>query len=240
MANKGGGTKLKRQAAPNFWKIERKRSRFVLKVSPGPHSKSSSYPLGVVLRDILKVCRTMHEAKIIVKGRKVKIDGQICPDVNRAIGLMDVLEFIPSGEAFRFIAKDSDILRPVPISHQETKSKIAKISRKVKVRGGKLQYGFHDGKTITSDEEMNVGDSCILSIPEMKVTNRIKFEKGCSALVTRGENAGVIGRVEDVREGIFSLPKRALLSFANRSVELPVDIVIPVVPEEPAIRVSQE
>jgi small subunit ribosomal protein S4e len=73
MANKGGGTKLKRQAAPNFWKIERKRSRFVLNVSPGPHSKSSSYPLGVVLRDILKVCRTMHEAKIIVKGRKVKI-----------------------------------------------------------------------------------------------------------------------------------------------------------------------
>jgi small subunit ribosomal protein S4e len=74
----------------------------------------------------------------------------------------------------------------------------------------------------------------------MKVTNRIKFEKGCSALVTRGENAGVIGRVEDVREGIFSLPKRALLSFGNRSVELPVDIVIPVVPEEPAIKVSQE
>jgi small subunit ribosomal protein S4e len=182
----------------------------------------------------------MHEAKIIVKGRKVKIDGQICLDVNRAIGLMDVLEFIPSGEAFRFIAKNSDILRPVPISHQETKSKIAKVSRKVKVKGGKLQYGFHDGKTIISDEEMNVGDSCILSIPEMKVTNRIKFEKGCSALVTRGENAGVIGRVEDVREGIFSLPKRALLSFANRSVELPVDIVIPVVPEEPAIRVSQE
>ena len=41
MANKGGYTRLKRQMAPKFWKIERKHSRFVLKVHPGPHSKST-------------------------------------------------------------------------------------------------------------------------------------------------------------------------------------------------------
>ena len=63
MANKGGYTRLKRQMAPKFWKIERKHSRFVLKVHPGPHSKSTAYPLGVVLRDILKVCSTMREAE---------------------------------------------------------------------------------------------------------------------------------------------------------------------------------
>ena len=237
MANKGGGTKLKRQMAPNFWRIERKHNRFVLKVSPGPHSASSAYPLGVVLRDILKVCNTMHEAKIIVTGKRVKIDGRVCMDVNRGIGLMDVLEFNPTGEAFRFVAKDSDMLRPIPIPRQETTSKIAKVSRKVKIKGNKLQYGFHDGKTIISEKEMNVGDSCILSLPELEVTRRIKFETGCSALITRGENAGVIGKVEDVREGIFSLPKRALISIGNRSAELPVDIVIPVGAQEPAITV---
>jgi len=238
MAKKGGGTRLKRQMAPNFWKIERKHSRFVLKASPGPHSKSTAYPLGVVLRDILKVCKTMQEAKKIVTSRKIKVDGRICPDVNRAIGLMDVLEFVPTGEAFRFIAKDSDVLRPVIIPPQEKASKIAKVSSKVKIKGGKLQYGFHDGKTIISDEVMNVGDSCVVSLPELKVSSHIKFEKGCSALITRGENAGVIGKVEDVREGVFSLPKRALLSYGNKSVELPVDIVIPVGSEEPAIKVS--
>ena len=238
MAKKGGGTRLKRQMAPNFWKIERKHSRFVLKVRPGPHSKSTAYPLGVVLRDILKVCKTMQEAKKIVTSRKIKIDGRICLDVNRGIGLMDVLELVPTGEAFRFIAKDSDVLRPVSIPNQEKASKIAKVSSKVKIKGGKLQYGFHDGKTIISDEVMNVGDSCVVSLPELKVSTHIPFEKGCSALITRGENAGVIGKVEDVREGVFSLPKRALLSYGNKSVELPVDIVIPVGSEEPAIKVS--
>ncbi len=237
MANKGGGTKLKRQMAPNFWSIERKHSRFVPKVSPGPHSASSAYPLGVVLRDILKVCNTMHEANLIVIGRRVKIDGRICLDVNRGVGLMDVLEFNPTGEAFRFVAKDSDVLHPIPIPRKEATSKIAKISRKIKIKGGKLQYSFHEVKTTISEKEMNVGDSCILSLPELEIISRIKFEAGCSALITRGENAGVIGKVEDVREGIFSLPKRALISFGNRSVELPIDIVIPVGAQEPSITV---
>jgi small subunit ribosomal protein S4e len=84
---------------------------------------------------------------------------------------------------------------------------------------------------------MNVGDSCIISLPEIKVLSHIKFEKGCSALVTKGENAGVIGNVEGIRDGVFSLPKRALLSHADRSMELPVEVVIAVGSELPAIKV---
>lgn len=238
MANKGGYTRLKRQMAPSFWKIERKRSRFVLKIHPGPHSRSTAYPLGVVLRDILKVCSTMQEAKKIVTGKKVKIDGRICSDINFGIGLMDALEFIPTGEAFRFIPKDSGVLEPVGISGQEKTSKIVKIKNKMMINGGKLQYGFHDGKTIITSELMNVGDSCIISLPELKVMTHIKFEKGCSALITRGENAGIVGKVEDIRDGVFSLPKRVLLSYGDRSVELPADIVIAIESELPAIKVS--
>ena len=238
MANKGGYTRLKRQMAPSFWKIERKHSRFVLKVHPGPHSGSTAYPLGVVLRDILKVCSTMQEAKKIVTGKKVKVDGRICSDINFGIGLMDVLEFVPTGQAFQFIAKDSDVLKPVGISGQEKMSKIVKIKNKMMINGGRLQYGFHDGKTIITSEPMNVGDSCIVSLPELKVKTHIKFEKGCSALITRGENAGIIGKVEDIRDGVFSLPKRVLLSYGDRSVELPADIVIALGSEPPAIKVS--
>ena len=238
MANKGGYTRLKRQMAPSFWKIERKHSRFVLKVHPGPHSGSTAYPLGVVLRDILKVCSTMQEAKKIVTGKKVRVDGRICSDINFGIGLMDVLEFVPTGQAFQFIAKDSDVLKPVGISGQEKMSKIVKIKNKMMINGGKLQYGFHDGKTIITSEPMNVGDSCIVSLPELKFMTHIKFEKGCSALITRGENAGIIGKVEDIRDGVFSLPKRVLLSYGDRSVELPADIVIALGSEPPAIKVS--
>jgi small subunit ribosomal protein S4e len=238
MARKGGGTRLKRQMAPNFWKIERKRNRFVLKVHPGPHSKSTAYPLGVVLRDILRVCRTIREAKKIVTAKTIKVDGRVCTDINYGIGLMDVLEFVPTGEAYRFVAKDSDILTPVVISGEEKTSKIVKIKNKVTIKGGSLQYGFHDGKTIIAGENMNVGDSCIIGLPELKIVSHIKFEKGCVALVTKGENAGVIGKVEDIRDGVFSLPKRALLSHGDRTMELPVEIVLAVSSERPTIKVT--
>jgi small subunit ribosomal protein S4e len=58
------------------------------------------------------------------------------------------------------------------------------------------------------------------------------------ALVMSGENAGNIGRVEDIRDGIFSLPKRALVSFAERSVELPVEAVMAIGSEAPVVKVS--
>lgn len=238
MANKGGRTRLKRQMAPGFWRIERKHGRFALKLHPGPHSGSTAYPLGTVLRDILKVCSTMQEAKKIATDKKVKVDGKIRSDINFGIGLMDVLEFAPTGEAFRFIAKDADVLKPVGISGQEKMLKIVKIKNKIMNKGGQLQYGFHDGKTIITSEPMNVGDSCIVSLPDLKVTTHIKLEKGCSALITRGENAGLIGKIEDMRDGVFSLPKRVLLSLGGRLVELPADIVIAVASEFPAIKVS--
>jgi len=68
MGKKGGDSTLKRQLAPTFWDIRRKQGRFVLKASPGPHRKQNSYPLGIILRDVLKVATTMHEVKTIVSA----------------------------------------------------------------------------------------------------------------------------------------------------------------------------
>lgn len=63
MANKGGRTTAKRQLAPVFWDINRKQGRFILRTHAGTHSKKYAYSLGVLLRDVLKVTKNMHEAK---------------------------------------------------------------------------------------------------------------------------------------------------------------------------------
>ncbi|MDQ5860393.1 MAG: 30S ribosomal protein S4e, partial [Thermoproteota archaeon] len=59
-----------------------------------------------------------------------------------------------------------------------------------------------------------------------------------TALIITGENAGVLGKIEDIQDGVFSLPKRALLSFEDKSVELPVEMVMAVGTDRPVIRVS--
>ncbi|HEU4984086.1 MAG TPA: 30S ribosomal protein S4e, partial [Nitrososphaera sp.] len=116
--------------------------------------------------------------------------------------------------------------------------KLAKITSKVTTKGKKLQYGFHDGKTLITDAKMMVGDTCVLALPEAKVKEHIKFEKGSMALIISGENAGKTGKIEDIREGVFSLPTRALVTFEERQVELPVEMVMVVGADKPVIKVN--
>jgi small subunit ribosomal protein S4e len=238
MAKIGGDTRVKRQMAPTFWNIRRKKGRFVLRVKPGAHPKRRAYPLGIILRDVLKIASTMHEAERIVNGGKIKVDGIIRRDVNFGVGLMDIVELASIGQAYRFVPKDSRLLVPVSVNEDEKFKKLLKITSKVAIKGSKVQYGFHDGKTVISDQKMRVGDTCVVQLPESKINEHIEFERGSVVLVTSGENAGGIGKVEDIRDGVFSLPKRALVSFAERSVELPVEIIMTVGSERPLIKVN--
>lgn len=237
MGKKGGDTRVKRQMAPRFWNIKRKESQFVIRVKPGPHSKTKSYPLGMVLRDALHITKTAQESKMLLNEGKVKVDGVVKHDINLAVGLMDVVE-LANGQAYRLVPKDSELLVTVPVEDAEKAVKLAKITSKVTTKGKKLQYGFHDGKTLLSDAKMKVGDTCVLALPEAKVKEHIKFEKGSMALIISGENAGKTGKIEDIREGVFSLPTRALVSFEERQVELPVEMVMVVGADKPVIKVN--
>ena len=180
----------------------------------------------------------MHEAERIVNGGKIKVDGIIRRDVNFGVGLMDIVELASIGQAYRFVPKDSRLLVPVSVNDDEKFKKLLKITSKVAIKGSKVQYGFHDGRTVISDQKMRVGDTCVVQLPESKINEHIEFERGSVVLVTSGENAGGVGKVEDIRDGVFSLPKRALVSFAERSVELPVEIIMTVGSERPLIKVN--
>ena len=237
MGRKGGDTRVKRQMAPTFWAIKRKESQFVLRVKPGPHPKHRAYPLGMVLRDVLKVASTMHEAERILNAGKVKVDGMVRHDSNLAVGLMDVVE-LATGQAYRIVPKNSALLDSIAIEDSEKGVKMVKVTSKTTIRGKKIQYGFHDGKTLIGDQMLKVGDTCVIDLPKVQVKSHIAFEKGSTALIITGENAGTVGKIEDIQDGIFSLPKRALVSFDGKSVELPVEMVMAVGKDKPVIKVN--
>ncbi len=236
MVKKSGSTKLKRQMAPNFWQIKRKGFPFALSVDPGPYAKDKSYPIGIILRDILHLCNTMHEAKLIMNSGQIKVDGIVRRDVHFGVGIMDVIEIVPNGETYRMIPKDFKIL--VPVKTREKDVKLLKITSKVTIKGNKIQYGFHDGKTLISDNKlMNVGDVCLVKIPKIQIQTHVKFDVGCKVLVIQGENAGKIGQVDEIKNGMFSLPKRTVIRFDDRSVEMPISIVMPVGNDSPILEV---
>ena len=236
MVKKSGSTNLKRQMAPNFWQIKRKGFPFVLSANPGPYAKDKCYPVGLLLRDVLHLCNTMQEAKMILNSGQIKIDGVVRRDVHFGVGIMDIIEIVPNGESYRLIPKDLNIL--VPVKTKEKGIKLLKITSKVSIKGNRIQYGFHDGKTLISDDkQMNVGDVCVVKLPNIEIQNHVKFDVGCTVLVIQGENAGRIGKIEEIKNGMFSLPKRTVVQFDDRSVELPVNIVMPIGNDRPLLEV---
>jgi len=237
MGKKGGDTRVKRQLAPTFWNIKRKQSQFVVSIKPGPHPKHRAYPLGMVLRDVLKVASTMHEAEGILNAGKVKVDGVVRYDSNLAVGLMDVVE-MATGQTYRMVPKNSSLLDSIPIDDSEKGVKLVRVTSKTIIKGKKIQYGFHDGKTLISDQKLKVGDTCVIDLPKVQIKDHMAFEKDVTALIITGENAGTIGKIEDIQDGVFSLPKRALLTFDNKSVELPVEMVMVVGKDKPVIKVN--
>jgi len=225
--------------APKFWQVKRKGFPFILSANPGPYAKDKCYPIGIILRDVLNVCNNLHEAKMVMNSGLIQIDGITRRDVHFGVGIMDVINIIPNGESYRLIPKDLNVL--IPIKTKEKDVKLLKITSKVSIKGSKLQYGFHDGKTLISDDkQMNVGDVCLVKLPKIEITEQIKFDTGSTVLIIQGENAGKIGKIIEIKNGMFSLPKRAVVEFEERSVELPVDIVMPIGNDKPILEVFNQ
>lgn len=239
MAKKGGDKRLKRQLAPRFWQVSRKSSRFILNTMPGPHTRKFSYPIGVVLRDLLHVCSNIREVKNSLNKGLIAVDGKMIHHPNFPVGLMDTVEIRPSNEFYRFVPSNGLPLLPIKIDANEKNLKLGKIKSKVSSKKKSYQYCLHDGRTFLSEEIYNVNDTCLVELPKFGVKNHVQLKEGCSVIVTRGENAGNIGKVQEIKAGSFSLPKRALVSIGEKTVELPIDIVMAVGTDSSLIQVSK-
>jgi len=238
MGSIAGSKKLKRQMAPMFWGINRKDKRFVITVRPGSHSKNNSIPSAVLLRDTLNSVNTLREAKSSIYGGKVKVDGVIQKSLHHSIGLMDVIELDGTTDIYRLVPKDGHKLVPIKINEKEKSKKLVKVKSKTNITGGKTQLGFHDGRTIITDTNVNVGDTCLLQIPDQKILDVIKFEKNSQVIITNGGNAGRIGTINEIKTGTFTLPKRISLLIDDNTVEIPAKITMVIGKEKPIIQIK--
>lgn len=239
MAKKGGDKRLKRQLAPRFWQVNRKSARFILNTMPGPHTRKFSYPIGVVLRDLLHVCSNIREVKRSLNKGLISVDGKMIRHPNFPIGLMDTLEIKPSNQSYRFVPSNGIPLYPIKINSNEKNLKLGKIKSKVSSKENLYQYCLHDGRTFLSKESYNVNDTCLIDLPKFGIKNHVQLKDGCTVIVTRGENAGNIGKVEEIKTGSFSLPKRVLVSMGEKTVELPIDIVMAIGVDSSLIQVNK-
>lgn len=196
MAKRGGCVHLKRIAAPKAIPIrDKKAATWILRPSPGPHSKDRNIPLGVLLRDVLEVVRTMKEVKRILTLRSVLVDGLVRMDEKFPVGIMDVVTLVPERKNYRIVVDWKGRLVPMEIKGDETKEKIAKVMKKHTVKKDKINLTLHDGRNILADKHINVGDSVRVEFSKSakekaKIVEHLKLQPGARCLLSEGKHAG--------------------------------------------------
>jgi small subunit ribosomal protein S4e len=190
---------LKRLPAPRSWTIPRKTDFWIVRPSPGPHGLADSVPIGSILRDMLKVCDTAREARRILNGRGVRVDGRIITDPKFPVGLMDVLELAETKAHYRMLVNTRGRMTLVGIDDAEAKWKLCRVEDKTTVRGGKTQLNLHDGRNVLLPKDAyKTGTTLKIHVPDQKVVEHYELAKGASVLVTGGQHVGQIAQVLDV------------------------------------------
>ena len=243
MARKSGPRQLKREHAPAFWPIQRKEANWAPMTRPGPHSRSKSLPLILIIRESLGYARTAKEATRIISSSKVKVDHLIRRDRNFPTGLMDVIQIEGIDNVFRVLPKPRRGLSLSPIDPKESEHKLCKIVGKRIIGGGRLQISLHDGRNLTvnpkdfrkGDEEVAVGGAVQLAIPTQRVERYVPLKQGSIGLVTDGKNQGMYGKIASISEASYARPKMAKIETAGDSFETPADYVIPVGTDSPLV-----
>ncbi len=238
MGKKGGRNKMKRLAAPRSWDIARKSNRFVFKPIPGPHPIASAYPLGVVVRDLASLAKLGRELKFMLKSGKVLVDGKERRTPRFPVGLFNVVSVPEEGVDYRLVPSRKG-LTLAKVGADEAKTKLCSVHSKTKIKGGHMQYGLHDGRSVLDDTlKVSPGDALLIEVPSQKVLGQAKLAKGSLGLILTGDRAGQLGKIAEVKKGTISRERMVRMALPSGEAEIPSRLVFPVGTESPMITVG--
>ncbi len=223
----------KRNMAPRFWPISVKENKYVVSPTPGPHNKTECIPLLIALRDFLKIAGTMKEVKELLNSGIVKVNGINRKDLGFPLGLMDILEI--DGDYYRIVPSKYG-LKLLTTDEKDGEIKLAKIRNKTHVKSKRLQLNLHDGTNIFVDkDDFKTSDVVMINIKNGSILNTLKFDKGNVAVVTDGNNRGLIGKIETIDKKL----KTVSLINGERSVLVPLRYVFVVGHHKPEIKIGE-
>jgi len=190
---------LKRIASPKTWIINRKENKFILRPTPGGHPLDNGMPLGVIMRDMLKLASVMSEVKKILNNKEVLVDGKRRKDHGFIVGLFDVISLPGLKKYYRLVLDSKGRIAFSEIDEKESKLKLSKVTGKTALKKGNVQFNLHDGKNIVANEKAKVGDSLLLELPKLTVKKVLPLKEGMRVFLTKGNHAGDSGTLKGLK-----------------------------------------
>ena len=230
---------LKRLNSPRAVQLHRKEKTWTIRPSSGPHPLELSIPLGLIIRDYLKLVDTMGEAKRIISDGEILVDG-----VKRKIhqfpcGLMDVISIPKIKKDYRILFDKRGRLILVPIESNDSTWKLCRIQNKTIVNGKQVQLNLHDGRNqIVKKDEYKTGDVLKISFKENKISETFKFEKGTVSMIIGGSHIGEVANIEDIEVITSSKPNLAKMKGVTNFSTIK-DYVFPIGKTKPVIELPE-
>ena len=212
MGSKGSTRHNKRLSAPVTYAIKRKHGKFTIRPFPTRGSFDLSIPLGIVVREKLGYAKTLNEVKKILHKKFIKIDGKVRAHYKYSVGLMDVLEVTKTKEFYRLVPfKGKKRVTLHPITEKEAKKKLLQVKKKHTMKGGLIQFTFHDGRSIAinPEEEYSINfheispkDTVLYNIEKNEYEEHYPFAEGNMGVIIGGHSVGLLGKITEIETQI--------------------------------------
>ena len=227
---------IKRINAPKRWNILRKDKVFISRPNPG-RKLELAVSLNTALKEMLGKTSTTKESKYMIRSQGVLVNGTRRYDEKFPVGFLDVLSLPTIGEHYRLIVNDNNKLTFTKLTEAESKVKISKISTKMQLPGGKLQVNCTDGRNFLMDHKdamkLATGDTVLYSMPDQKIQESFKLEKGVLAFLYMGRHVGETVKIDDFKAA------NIIFTLNGQSYETKKSYAFAIGKDKPAITVTE-
>lgn len=189
---------LKRQKVPKIWPTERKGTKYVVRANS--HLREG-IPLLVVVRDMLKLAQNRKEVRKAIHSRQVLLNGRKIKDEKNAVLPFDLVSILSrDGKVARrhrleFSENGKFVMVDFP---DEADRKVAKVTNKKILKGGKMQINLGDGRNVISDLKCSVNDSVVLDLKDNKIEKCLPLKEGSPVVIREGKYLGSKGTVKKI------------------------------------------
>jgi small subunit ribosomal protein S4e len=220
---------MKTLTVPRTWPIKKKGQKFIVRPKPGKPFMTS-IPLALIFKNMLKSCKTMKEVRTVLKDKEILVDGTRRTSPKYLVGLLDTFTIAVSKEFYRMIINSRGKLELIPIDKKESNLKISKVIGKTLLKKGKIQLNLSDSRNIITKKKAKVGDSLLIEVPNQKIKEVFKLEKGNTVFLTGGKHLGETGTITKVgdiltiktKESEFEVPKKYVLVIGKNKPAIKV------------------
>ncbi|MGC8571864.1 MAG: hypothetical protein ACP5RI_02030 [Candidatus Micrarchaeia archaeon] len=208
MARKGNSRHINTRAAPIYFGVHRKESKYVAKANAGRFTLETSIPISLVLKK-LGVADIMRNVKHIINSNIVSVNDNIIHDEKYPVGFGDIIAIKDKG-IYKIGIDKHGRASFEEVEKPDYDNLIYKVTGKYKAKQGKIMLRLHDGKNINGNKEIKVNDSIIIDRSN-NIKSVLPLKEGAKCFIISGVHVGTSGVIKSIKAGSTNIKPSVII-----------------------------